>query len=405
MSNINIFISAGTTANENQEKFVSAIESRLRSENLIPNTVGRNKFSADSPLKAVIELMDECYGTIIIALERTYFPTGTERRNGSKEKQLSEIKYCTSWNQIEAAMAYTKGRPILVIIEEGLKSEGLLEKGYDWYVMSVKPEVEALNSVEFNGVLTSWKKKVEAFAASQTEKQAAKEKLDPTLLTIGDLIKGLKPSNLWTILIALFALAGGSFAAGKYWVEFQQTTEQSDQALKPAQPNDTIKVLAPPKDVKPEHPAQTPIDKPDDNNKQKDPAVTEKEESIESLMKRADDLYDNDKYGAELIAILDQINTRQPDYYYASALSRTYLYLGNFSKTIEAATFAIGLQSNDNKYSAYYNRGLAYKKLGDVKNALSDFKTALECEERSSKKKQERINNATVQITELSNTP
>lgn len=234
MSNINVFISAGTTSTENQENFVSAIENRLRSENLIPNTVGRNKFSADSPLKTVIELMDECFGTIIIALERTYFPTGVERRNGSKEKALSEVKYATSWNQIEAAMAYSKGQPILVIIEEGIKSEGLLEKGYDWYVMSVKPEIAALSSVEFNGVLSSWKKKVEAFATSKTQRQSDKEKLDPTSLTIGELLKGLKPSSLWAILIALFGLIGGSFAAGKYWasIESQQKVHQSTQTLK-----------------------------------------------------------------------------------------------------------------------------------------------------------------------------
>ncbi len=73
MNNINVFISVGAPCTDDQESFVSAIESRLRAENLSPNTVGRNKFGASSPLKTVIELMDECFGTIIIALERTFF--------------------------------------------------------------------------------------------------------------------------------------------------------------------------------------------------------------------------------------------------------------------------------------------------------------------------------------------
>ena len=42
----------------------------------------------------------------------------------------------TVWNQIEAAMAYTLGRPLLVIVEDGLVSEGLLEGKYDWIVQS-----------------------------------------------------------------------------------------------------------------------------------------------------------------------------------------------------------------------------------------------------------------------------
>ncbi|MEI9810932.1 MAG: hypothetical protein WDO16_25325 [Bacteroidota bacterium] len=73
MNERNIFISVGGTANDKQETFVRAIEERLKSENLVPNTVGRNKFGADSPLKTVIDLMNDCSGTIIIAMERSYF--------------------------------------------------------------------------------------------------------------------------------------------------------------------------------------------------------------------------------------------------------------------------------------------------------------------------------------------
>ena len=91
MKGNNIFISVGGTANEKQESFVSAIESRLKNENLIPNTVGRNKFSCDSPLKTIVELLDEGSGTIIIALERTYFPMGIEKRGRRMESTISDL--------------------------------------------------------------------------------------------------------------------------------------------------------------------------------------------------------------------------------------------------------------------------------------------------------------------------
>jgi hypothetical protein len=48
-----------------------------------------------------------------------------------------------------------------------LKEEGLLERGYDWYVQRVKCEPTALHSLEFNGVLFSWKEKL-GQAASKT---------------------------------------------------------------------------------------------------------------------------------------------------------------------------------------------------------------------------------------------
>ena len=135
----NIFLSVGAPCNEEQEAFVSAVENRLRSEGLTPHTVGRNTFSSDAPLKKVVELLDSCQGVVVIALERSFFPSGIDKRGGPDETQLSNIRLPTPWNHIEAAMAYSRRLPLMVILESGLKSEGLLEAGYDWYVQRIKP--------------------------------------------------------------------------------------------------------------------------------------------------------------------------------------------------------------------------------------------------------------------------
>ena len=122
-----------------QEEFVRAIEERLRAEGLTPCTVGRNTWTAGAPLKKVMELMAECTGAVIVALERTYFPLGIERRGHPEAHELRDIRLPTPFNQVEAAMAYAHARPLLVIIEAGLREEGLLERGNDWYVQRVKP--------------------------------------------------------------------------------------------------------------------------------------------------------------------------------------------------------------------------------------------------------------------------
>jgi hypothetical protein len=170
-NNLNVFLSVGGTISEKQESFVRAVEDRLRSEGLLPHTVGRNAFGIDAPLKTVTDLMDKCVGCLVIALERSYFPSGMEKRGGPKEAPLTNVKLPTPWNQIEAAMAYSRGLPLMVVVEDGLRGEGLLERGYDWYVQSVTPEPESLHSNEFNGVLASWKQKM----ASGTKKQAKKK--------------------------------------------------------------------------------------------------------------------------------------------------------------------------------------------------------------------------------------
>lgn len=210
MSDLKVFVSVGGTANERQESFVRAVEERLRSEGLAPHTVGRNTFSSDAPLKAVTELLERCSGTVVIALERSYFPAGVDKRGGPSESPLAEVKLPTPWNQIEAAMAYSKGHPLMVIVEAGLKSEGLLERGNDWYVQWVVPEAAALNSTEFNGVLADWRRKLKA---PPPGKAAHVPKL-PHDQTVAELLGGLKPAQLWSVLGALSVLVAGAFALG-----------------------------------------------------------------------------------------------------------------------------------------------------------------------------------------------
>lgn len=208
MVTFDVFVSVGGTATAQQEAFVRGVEERLRSEGLVPHTVGRNTFSSDSPLKAVTELMDRCSGTVVIALERSYFPTGVDKRGGPKETALSDVRLPSPWNQIEAAMSYARGLPIMVVVESGLKSEGLLERGHDWHLQWVTPDVAALHSNEFNGVLASWKDKMGNRARTVAPTKP------PSELTVAELVGGLKPVQLWSLLAALATLVVGAFAMG-----------------------------------------------------------------------------------------------------------------------------------------------------------------------------------------------
>jgi hypothetical protein len=214
LDQLHVFVSVGGTASAAQEAFISAVEDRLKSEGMIPHTIGRNTFSTDAPLKAVTNLMNTCSGTVVIALERTYFPSGIDKRGGPKESPLANVILPTPWNQIEAAMAYSKGHPLMVIVEEGLKSEGLLEKGYDWYVQSVRLTPASLATPEFNGVLASWKEQVSARKVDASNTPVPQAPKAATDMTIGELVSGMRPSQLWSLLGTLAALVAGAFALG-----------------------------------------------------------------------------------------------------------------------------------------------------------------------------------------------
>jgi hypothetical protein len=167
-----VFLSVGSPFNKTQEAFISAIEQYLKEIDLIPQTVGRTYFSSLQPLRAVNELMRECAGTIIVALERSLLIEGIERRDSPKQAVLNGSKLPTPWNHIEAAMAYVHEHPLLVIVEDGVKNEGLLEQGYDWFVLELDSSLSPVDNPIFQGMIADWKKRVIQFAEKKSTRVA-----------------------------------------------------------------------------------------------------------------------------------------------------------------------------------------------------------------------------------------
>lgn len=153
---INVFLSVGRPFREEQENFLSSLEKRLGESGLRPSTVGRNTFSHLQPLRHVETVMSRCAGTLILAWERLAIERGQERCGAKDQRPLENVALTTPWNQIEAALAYSRRLPLLVIKDKRVREEGLLEKGFDWYVYSANLGGDLLESREFNGLYRSW---------------------------------------------------------------------------------------------------------------------------------------------------------------------------------------------------------------------------------------------------------
>lgn len=171
-----IFLSVGRTYTDAQETFVRRIEDHLRANGLVPQTVGRSYFSSQQPLKAIDILMNECVGAVVVALERTFVAQAIDRRGSPKESPLANLRLPTVWNQIEATMAYVRGHPLLVMVEDGVKPEGLLEQGYDWYVLTAQIDHVPFSDPESAGVFEDWKKRVAELAARKAAAPAAAQR-------------------------------------------------------------------------------------------------------------------------------------------------------------------------------------------------------------------------------------
>ena len=153
---INVFVSVGCKSAPIQEEFIASIERHLADKGLRPRTVGRNEFTHGQPLRFVNQLMDRSAGALVIALERISIRDGIERRGTSEERSICDEAIATPWNQIEAALAYAKRMPLMVVKENTVRPEGLLERHHDWYVHSTGLDPGFVRSTAFRETFDSW---------------------------------------------------------------------------------------------------------------------------------------------------------------------------------------------------------------------------------------------------------
>ena len=154
---------------------------------------------------------------LIIAFTRTQFEKGIELKNNDK-KDLENIKLPTTWNHIEASLAYAKELPLLVMAEKGLKKEGLIEDNYDWRVYWADINTDVIKTDSFKGYLKSWKIAIE----ENKLKADLVTEIDPSKMNIGTLLK-LLPIEKFIKLIGFFLATlilvvnfGYKFGSGKW---------------------------------------------------------------------------------------------------------------------------------------------------------------------------------------------
>jgi hypothetical protein len=209
-----IYLSVGSGLSDAQEAFVQSLEARIAAAGMSTHTVGRNEFSSDAPLIAVRSLMESCDGVIVLALERLRFPEGTERPGSSREQKLGPTSLPTSWNQIEASLAYEKGLPLLVIVDEAVRQDGMLEAQYDWYVETLRTRPDELDSKQFTARLKHFGDKIKARAQAPKPANGTKSSNDLETTSIGEWLRLLTPGQLWAILTPVAAAIATSFGFG-----------------------------------------------------------------------------------------------------------------------------------------------------------------------------------------------
>ena len=160
---ISIFLSYPQPYMKSQQDFITAIIEYLGITAFEPRTLGITDYDMNEPLTAIRRLMLESNGLITVAFRRSLVDKGIKKPQsdiGEKSIKLSKQWLTSPYCQIEPAMAFQLGLPILILREKGVVEEGILERGVTGTYL---PEFDLdnlckdyLNTEEWRQIIGKW---------------------------------------------------------------------------------------------------------------------------------------------------------------------------------------------------------------------------------------------------------
>lgn len=128
-----VFLSYPKPANRAQADFIQAVAQKILALDFAPRTLGVSDYNLQAPLAAIRSILTECNGLISVAFRRMHVAQGDVNRDSdlpdSAPREVEDVWFTSPWSQIEPAMAYQMGLPIIMLREKGVVAEGLLQPG------------------------------------------------------------------------------------------------------------------------------------------------------------------------------------------------------------------------------------------------------------------------------------
>jgi hypothetical protein len=121
---VHVFLSRPTWVAPEFQKALDGFIGLLATLNLEPHTLGSTDYPVSGPLDEVIRLLERCEGAIILGYPQILVSKGTLK---GKELEAS-LLLPTEWNHIEAALAYARELPLLVMHHRGV-CRGVFDRG------------------------------------------------------------------------------------------------------------------------------------------------------------------------------------------------------------------------------------------------------------------------------------
>jgi hypothetical protein len=162
---IPVFLSFPTPHLKSQEEFIKEIQRYLETQGLDPATLGPSNYDMDAPLAGIRRLLVGCCGLLGVAFRRSLAPSLSVRSGadipGVQSQVHSDTWLTSPYSQIEPAMAFQLGLPILLMKEKGVLAEGMFERGVTGlYLPEFSCDQPVSGQAEWTSVVRQWSGRV-----------------------------------------------------------------------------------------------------------------------------------------------------------------------------------------------------------------------------------------------------
>jgi len=154
-----IFLSRPNWIDKQYLTGIGGFISLVQAHDLNLRSIGTTDFANQSPMDEVITVIQECMGTIVLGVPQIQVQSGKIKN----ESVTSPIFLGTEWNHIEAALAYSLHRPLLVIHDKTV-SRGIFDRGtLNLFLYSVDmSDPQWPFNHEITGALSKWVSRLRA---------------------------------------------------------------------------------------------------------------------------------------------------------------------------------------------------------------------------------------------------
>jgi hypothetical protein len=125
---LQVFVSSPTKLSPEQDDVRSTILGILDDEGLAPRTLGLSDSSGGAvPLAQICVIANHCVGGVILGFEQMHVTAGTLKRRARNDQYVDvskrvehPLRFPTAWNQIETAILFALGKPLLIMCDDGI---------------------------------------------------------------------------------------------------------------------------------------------------------------------------------------------------------------------------------------------------------------------------------------------